>query len=117
MFSLQIFIFMSLQIIIRLVDNMEAGFSHFAAVLGSSDFNALEKEQKCAALTSLQSQKYYKNQTARVKGNIRKKNINFLNPSLYLFYFFTDPAVLNSSVNLQHIRKKKCLINIADLLV
>lgn len=50
---------------------MEAGFSHFAAILGFY-CNTLEKEQKSAALTSLQSYKYNKNQTADVKGNISK---------------------------------------------
>lgn len=82
---------------------MEAGFSHFAAILGFY-FNTLEKEQKSAALTSLQSYKYNKNQTADVKGNISKMlQISWIQGFIF---FFTDPAVLNRFVNLQHIRKK-----------
>lgn len=52
---------------ISLVHNMEAGFSHFAAVLGCPHCNTLEKEQTPAPLTPLHSYKH-KNQTADVKG-------------------------------------------------
>lgn len=50
-FSTHIYFYVSTDV--RLVDNIKAGFSHFAAVLGCNNFNTLEKEQKSAALTSL----------------------------------------------------------------
>lgn len=73
--------------LIRLVDNMDAGFSLYsAAVLGCSYLQSLEKEQKFANLTSIQSYIYHKNQTADVKGNLR----NILQMSLYprLYFIF-----------------------------